>query len=93
MFVLYLSPEEASYYGIKSQVGCIYCTKAEHAAMLIMTTATFQCNSFIFASQSLCQTSQSLELAIDDSDNQQNQHRNDRNRYNPICSHPEPVSN
>ncbi len=30
----------------------------------------------------------SLELAIDNANNQQNQHRYDRNRYNPICSHP-----
>lgn len=28
------------------------------------------------------------EFAVDDSDNQQNQHRNDRDRNQPIGSHP-----
>ena len=29
-----------------------------------------------------------LELAIDDQDDKKNEHGDDRNRYNPICSHP-----
>ena len=29
-----------------------------------------------------------MELAINDANNQKNQNRDDRNRYNPICSHP-----
>lgn len=29
-----------------------------------------------------------LEFAIDDQDYQKNEHGDDRNRYNPICSHP-----
>jgi hypothetical protein len=29
-----------------------------------------------------------FEFAVNNSNNKQNQNRNDRNRYNPICSHP-----
>lgn len=29
-----------------------------------------------------------MELAIDDQDNKKNEHGDDRNCYNPICSHP-----
>lgn len=33
-----------------------------------------------------------VELAINDQDNKQNEHGDDRNGYNPICSHPTPTS-
>ena len=29
-----------------------------------------------------------LKFAVHNRNDQDNQHRNDRNRYNPICSHP-----
>ena len=32
----------------------------------------------------------SMEFTVNDRKNQQHQHRNDRNGYNPICSHPTP---
>ena len=32
----------------------------------------------------------SMEFTVNDRKNQQHQHRNDRNGYNPICSHPMP---
>ena len=37
-------------------------------------------------------TNRLLELAIDDQDYKKNEHGDDRNRYNPICSHPVPKS-
>jgi hypothetical protein len=30
-----------------------------------------------------------FEFAVDDGENEQHQNRNNGNRYNPICSHPE----
>ena len=59
--------------------------------MLIIVTAKFQSNTF-FPPPTFLQISHLFELAVDDSNNQQNQHRDNRNRYNPICSHPETIT-
>jgi hypothetical protein len=56
--------------------------------MLAFQTSVSLSMRHILRERNCAPCASSLELAIDNADNKKHQNGNDRNRYNPICSHP-----